>query len=83
MSGGLASVSATNHGFSFPPNSSDYVATITIAEGGVITTTPKDTGAATDPIMTGRLRSQCDVGDQLDLHRVRHGSRKYVPAECR
>src|SRR5690554_4960536 len=41
MSGGLASITATNHGFSFLPNSSDYVATIEVAERGVITTTPK------------------------------------------
>lgn len=84
MSGGLASVSATNHGFSFPAGSSDYVDTITIAEGGIITTTPKDTGASTNPVMTwspaqssstSAINWTCTVSDTE--------AAKYVPAECR
>ena len=83
-SGGLLSVTATNHGFSFAPNSSDYVATITVAQQGVITTTPKDTGAAANPVMvwspaqssaTSAINWTCSVSDTA--------AHKYVPAECR
>ena len=82
--GGLASVTAANSGFSFVPNSSDYVATIAVADGGTITTTPKDTGAAANPVMswspaqstaTSAINWTCSVSDAE--------ARKYVPAECR
>ena len=83
-SGGLASVTATNHGFSFVPNSSDYVATIAVGANGIITTTPKDTGAAANPVMvwspaqssaTSPINWTCTVTNT--------DAQKYVPAECR
>ena len=83
-SGGLASVTATNHGFSFIPNSSDYVATIAIGAGGVITTTPRNTGASTNPVMTWSP-AQSNATSAINWTCTVSGTEaaKYVPAECR
>ena len=82
-SGGLASVTATNHGFSFTAASTDYVQSIAIANGGIITTTPKDTGAATNPVMTW-TPTQVSRTDAINWTcTTAAGGEKYVPAECR
>lgn len=82
-SGGLTSITATNHGFSFLAGSTDYVASITVAAGGIITTTAQATGADVQPILTwtpaqsnatAPINWTCDTND---------GTEKYVPAECR
>lgn len=48
--GGLSGVTAANSGYTFPTTGTKYVASIAIANGGVITVTTKDTGATTDPV---------------------------------
>lgn len=82
-SGGLASVTAANTGFSFVPDSSDYVATIAIADGGTITTTPKATGANTNPVMTW-VPAQSNATSPINWTCTTvTGADRFVPAECR
>ncbi|MEH6416369.1 pilin [Pseudomonas sp. CGJS7] len=70
-------------GFKFEANSTKYVASIEIANG-VITVTPRDTGAKVNPVIkwtptqanaTDPITWACTTGDT--------NAYKYVPAECR
>lgn len=84
---GIKATAVTNNdaaGFSFAPNSTDYVASIVIANG-VITTTAKGTGAAAEPVMkwtptqsttTSPINWSCATTNAATMG-------KYVPAECR
>ena len=81
--GALSSVTAANSGFSFAANSTDYVAGITIAQGGTITTTPKATGAETNPVMTFTPSQTSNTAPINWTCRTAAGTEKYVPAECR
>ncbi len=83
-SGGLASVTTANSGFSFLPNSSDYVATINVAAGGIITTTTKATGATAEPVMVWTpAQSNATSAINWTCTTTPVASQKYVPAECR
>src|SRR5690606_23685769 len=69
-------------GFTFPNNGTDYVASISIASG-VITTTTKDTGADTAPILTF-TPSQASVTAPVNWAcSTNAGTERFVPAECR
>ena len=71
-------------GFDFPAGGTDYVQSIVI-EGGVITTTPRNTGAATNPVLTW-TPSQLNDAPTAPVNwacSTAAGSEKYVPAECR
>ena len=77
-------LTAAAAGFSFVPNSTDYVASIDIAKG-VITTKTKTTGAATEPVMT-RAPTQVNTTAPINwtcTTTVPATMSKYVPAECR
>lgn len=85
-SGGLASVTATNTGFTFAPSATDFVASIAIANNGIITTTPRNTGAATNPVMTWTPAHGVAGDPTSPINWVcvtAAGSERYVPAECR
>lgn len=75
---------ATEAGFNFPANSTDYVAGISIANGR-ITTTTRNTGADTDPVLTF-TPSQHNNSATAPVNwecTTNTGTEKYVPAECR
>ena len=51
--GGLANVTASNHGYSFASTATGYVASVAITDNtGVITVTTKLTGGSPDPVIT-------------------------------
>jgi type IV pilus assembly protein PilA len=81
--GSLGGVTQANNGFSFSANATDYVASITIANGGTITTTTKSTGADVEPIMTFSPTQSSNTAPVNWVCRTPAASRKYVPAECR
>ena len=81
--GGLANVTASNHGYSFVATATGYVATVAITDNtGVITVTTKLTGGTPDPVITltpvesaGQITWTCTKGAAtLSSH---------VPASCR
>lgn len=71
-------------GFSFAPGSTDYVDTITIANG-VITTKTQKTGAAAEPVMTWTPTQTTTTSPINWVCATTSPSTmaKYVPAECR
>ena len=77
--GSIGGVTQANSGYSFTATS--YCASVTIANGGVITATTQGTGAATAPVITltptmstGRVDWACSIGAGLAAH---------FPSECR
>jgi len=77
-----AVTNATAAGFSFAPASTDYVQSITIANG-VITVTPRNTGAAANPVLTF-TPSQSNATSPVNWTCLTAANtEKYVPAECR
>lgn len=50
--GDLTIITDTNSGYAFPKEGTNYVESIVITLGGVITVTTKSTGASEDPIFT-------------------------------
>ena len=79
--GGLANVTQANSGF--VSNATQYVATIAVADGGVITITTQATGATADPVITlspvqanleAPITWTCGTTAGLDKH---------VPSNCR
>jgi type IV pilus assembly protein PilA len=81
---GLAGVTAANSGFVFDANSTDYVASIAVADGGVITTTTANVGGDGNPVMTW-TPTQVDAGAPVNWGCTTLPATlfKYVPAECR
>jgi prepilin-type N-terminal cleavage/methylation domain-containing protein len=81
---GLANVTADNVGYTFG-GATDYVESIGIGDGGVITITTQKTGASTDPVLvltpstgetgTGSIRWICEYQTGAD--------EAQLPAECR
>lgn len=69
-------------GFSFVPASTDYVQSIAIANG-VITTTPRNTGADTNPVLTFTPSQTGTTSPVNWVCTTAAGAQKYVPAECR
>ena len=77
-----AVTSAGMAGFNFTTNSTDYVASIGVANG-IITTTPRNTGAEVNPVLTF-TPSQGSVTQPINWTCTTvAGAQKYVPAECR
>jgi type IV pilus assembly protein PilA len=80
--GGLSSITATNHGFSFAGTT--YVSTIAIAPGtGVVTVTTTNTGASgAAPVFT---LTPVDNGQGILEWTCANtaGEDKYMPASCR
>ena len=80
---GLANVTAANSGFSFTADSSDYVATIAVADTGTITITTRNTGASTDPVIV-LDPSQTNPGDAINWDcTYSAGAAEHLPANCR
>jgi type IV pilus assembly protein PilA len=69
-------------GFTFPNNGTDYVESITVANG-VITTTPRNTGADTNPVLTF-TPAQVNVTSPVNWTcSTVAAAVRFVPAECR
>lgn len=85
--GGLAAITATNHGYLFNPDPNGYVASIDIAAGtGVIDVVTQNTGAAADPEfrLTPAPPAGGTVDDQLQWTCSQQaGLAKHLPASCR
>ncbi|ATD66936.1 pilin [Luteimonas chenhongjianii] len=90
MNNGLAGITTgAEAGFDFP-NETDYVTSIDVGAGGVITTVAggtQGTGAATEPTMTW-TPTHASAEDQTSpinwaCSTTPAASFKYVPAECR
>ncbi|MFI0414913.1 MAG: pilin [Candidatus Thiodiazotropha sp.] len=80
--GGLANVTATNHGYALSA-ATTYVASIAVADGGAITVTTQATGATADPVFT-LTPSQAAAEDPIEWVCARTaGLNKHVPANCR
>lgn len=82
---GLANVTAANSGYVFNASAATnaYVASVAIADGGQITVTTKNTGAATDPIFT-LTPAQASTDDQIQWTCAQTaGLPKHIPASCR
>jgi type IV pilus assembly protein PilA len=83
--GGLAKVTVSNSGFTFPAGGTTYVATVAITPAtGVVTGTSKNTGASgTAPAMTLTPTSTANGGPLNWKCATSAGLSKYVPATCR
>lgn len=83
--GGLGNVTQANSGYSFTAGAqaNAYVASVAIADGGVITVTTKNTGATVQPIFT-LSPAQASVNDQIQWACAgTAGEDKHLPASCR
>jgi type IV pilus assembly protein PilA len=83
--GGVANVTAANSGYVFTAaaGTNTYVASVAIANGGTITVTTKNTGAATQPAFT-LTPTQATVNDQITWAcATTAGLAKHLPASCR
>jgi len=85
--GGLANLTATNTGYTFPSAGTDYVSSIAITDTtGVITVTmggTAGTGASTEPVMTF-TPTQTNPEDPITwVCATTSGEFKHVPANCR
>jgi type IV pilus assembly protein PilA len=82
--GGLANVTATNTGYTFPANGTRYVQSIAITNAtGVITVITQATGATTNPTLT-LVPAQAAPENPITWTCVRTaGLDKHVPANCR
>ena len=81
--GGLSAVKTTNNGYTFPTTGTKYVASIAIADGGVITVTTKDTGATTQPKFTLTPAQTNPESPITWTCLATAGEQKHVPANCR
>ena len=82
--GGLNEITATNTGYTFPKDGTDYVSSIAIEEKtGKITVTTKNTGASTNPVFT-LTPNQADSESPITWKcKYSGGEAKHVPANCR
>ena len=82
--GGLDEITATNTGYTFPEDGTNYVASIVIEAGtGDITVTTQNTGASEAPILELRPVQE-NPEDPITWTCVRTaGLDKHVPANCR
>ncbi|MEZ0469283.1 pilin [Luteimonas salinilitoris] len=81
--GALSLVTTANSGFTFSTNATDYVASISVADGGAIVTTTRSTGADVEPAMTftpSQVSNTAPINWTCTTPAAQH---KYVPAECR
>ena len=80
---GLANVTQANSGFVFAANASNNVASVAIANGGVITVTTRATGAAVEPAFTlSPVQAAADSPIVWTCAQTA-GLAKHVPATCR
>lgn len=68
-------------GYSFP-GTTTYVASVVIGAGGVITATPQNTGATTNPVLT-LTPTNVGAGQLSWVCTTVAAAAKYVPASCR
>lgn len=81
---GLANVTQANSGFNFANDSTTYVHSIAIADGGVITVETRATGAATDPAFTLSPAAGATADDPIVWTCAKSaGENKHLPATCR
>jgi len=80
---GLANVTSANSGFNFAANSTTYVASVAIADGGTITVTTRNTGATTQPIMILTPAQASADAPIVWSCTLSAGLAKHVPATCR
>ena len=84
--GALADVTTANAGYTFPATGTDYVDSIAVADGGVITVTmggTKGTGAAVEPVFT-LSPTQTTAEDPITWVCAKTaGEDKHLPATCR
>lgn len=84
--GGLTNVTSTNTGYSFPAGGTDYVASISVADGGEITVTMggnEGTGASTEPeLLLTPTQNSAEEPITWDCS-LNAGEAKHVPANCR
>ena len=84
--GGVANVTAANSGYVFnrvAAGTNTYVNTVVIANGGAITVTTQNTGAAVQPSFTLNPL-QATVNDQITWTcTLTAGLAKHLPASCR
>ncbi|TWT22051.1 pilin [Luteimonas wenzhouensis] len=84
LPGGLADVTQANSGFVFAADATDFVASITIADGGEITTVTRETGGDADPTLTFTPTQDGTPSSPINWTcSAPENVRKYVPAECR
>jgi len=87
LNDGLAGITTgAETGFEFVTDSTEYVASIEVGEGGVIETTPRNTGATDEPVMTWTPDQADDVPTApitWECTTLPTTSFKFVPAECR
>nr|WP_314594843.1 pilin [uncultured Neisseria sp.] len=86
--GNLDKVKATgtadsNTGYTFPTNGTNYVASISIADKGIITVQTRDTGATTQPTFTLTPAQQNPESPITWTCKFTGGEAKHVPANCR
>ena len=80
--GGLANLTATNTGYTFPANGSPYVASIAITPGtGRITVTTRATGATVAPVLV--LTPTENAGATSWTCGLSAGEAKHAPSTCR
>jgi type IV pilus assembly protein PilA len=80
---GLANVTQTNSGYTFPANGSPYVASIAVADGGAITITTRATGATADPVLVLTPTQAVAENPITWVCTTTAGLPKHVPANCR
>ncbi|MDP1698792.1 MAG: pilin [Xanthomonadaceae bacterium] len=84
--GGIANVTQVNSGFTFPAAGTDYVSSITIANGGVITITmggTKGTGATAEPVILMSPTQATNEDPITWVCSITSGLAKHVPSNCR
>jgi type IV pilus assembly protein PilA len=84
--GGLTSVTSTNNGYTFP-GATDYVAGITIADGGTVTATTVNTTKLPTAVQNKKFvltPSEVTAGEgQLTWACSTNADFKFAPANCR
>ena len=81
--GGLAAVTQALTGYTFPAAGTKNVASIAIANGGVITVTTKDTGATVQPAFTLSPTQATPESPITWACAKTAGEAKHLPASCR
>lgn len=81
--GDLTIITEANSGYTFPKEGTKHVKSISIALGGVITITTRDTGASQDPIFT-LSPIQIDPGSLIAwICENKVGLNRHLPVSCR
>jgi type IV pilus assembly protein PilA len=81
--GGLGLVTTALTGYTFPAGGTDYVASIAIADGGVITITMQNTGASAEPVILLTPTQAASEDPIVWACSITAGLTKHVPANCR